>query len=74
MSKPTITTQVELRKLFWRSMQEANPNTERRFYKSLKGFSHNDYPTDTRVAFSDFVENMIRDGVISEALARRATL
>lgn len=73
MSKPTITTQKELRKLFWNSMREANPN-KGRCYGPIAGYTHNDYRADDRAAFCDFTDNMQRDGVISEALATRATL
>lgn len=72
MSKPTITTQRVLRQLFWRSMREANP-TKAGFYP-IRGYSQNDYPADTRMAFCEFVENMNRDGIISESLAQRSTL
>ena len=58
-----ITTQAELRREFWRQ----HPNLDR---KKVKG----DYKTDTRVAFCDFIEHMVRSGQISEALAERATL
>ena len=58
-----ITTQAELRREFWRQ----HPNLDS---KKVKG----DYKTDTRVAFCDFVEHMVRSGQISEALAQRATL
>jgi hypothetical protein len=34
----------------------------------------NDYPTDTRCAWVDYVDAMARCGEISEALASRATL
>lgn len=71
MSKPTITTQKELRELFWRSLREANPNVD---IGPRYGCSQNQYPADTRVAFCEFVDNMQRDGVISEGLAQRSTL
>ena len=58
-----ITTQAELRREFWRQ----HPDLDR---KKVKG----DYKTDTRVAFCDFIEHMVRSGEISEALAQRATL
>ena len=58
-----ITTQVDLRREFWRQ----HPNLDR---KKVKG----DYKTDTRVAFCDFIDHMARSGRISEALGQRATL
>lgn len=73
-----ITTQKDLRAAFW----EAHPQ-HRRGVKAV-GTAHgrkfyvektqNDYPTDVRVAWCDFIDYMRRDGQISEALAQRATL
>lgn len=73
-----ITTQKELRAAFW----EAHPQFNRAIPCSLtrngRVFripkSQNEYPTDVRVAWCDFVEYMNRGGQISEALAQRATL
>ena len=59
-----IKTQRDLRAAFW----EANPNANR------KKFRDGSYPTDTRVAFVDFVDWLERDGTISESLAQRVTL
>lgn len=59
-----ITTQKELRRLFW----EAHPNLSK--HKN----SYGDYPTDTRVAWVDYIDSMRRNGQISEALAFRACL
>ncbi len=61
----TIKTQVEVRKAFW----EAHPQFLRQ--GRLK---QNDYPTDTRCAFVDFVDVLARDGQISEKLASKVTL
>lgn len=63
--KYPITTQQALRDAFW----ESNPELQRH-----GGQTQNQYPTDTRVAWVDFVEYLQRDGQISEALAQRATL
>ena len=64
-----ITTQKEIRQLFW----ETFPDLPR---KKIKNYSGNGtmYPTDTRCAFTDFIDYLSRDGQISEALAARATL
>lgn len=61
--KNQITTQKEIRSLFW----EEHPNLDR---KKVNG----DYKTDTRVAFCDFIEHLNRSGQINDALAQRATL
>lgn len=37
-------------------------------------YRQNDYPTDVRCKWIDFVDRMARNGTISEALAQRATL
>lgn len=61
-----ITTQKELRAAFW----------EQSCYKFLKkaGKNQNDYPTDVRLDWVDYVEHMRYQGEISDALADRATL
>lgn len=59
-----ITTQKQLRDEFWSTF----PEVERR-----KG-SQNDQPTDTRVTFVDWIDQLARNGDISEALASRVTL
>jgi hypothetical protein len=60
-----ITTQKEVRTLFWQEHPQ---------FKRVPGRTQNDYPTDVRVAFVDFVDALCRDGQISEALAERVTL
>lgn len=62
---PQITTQHQLRAAFWRE----HPDLRR-----VPGKSQNDYPTDTRVAWCDYVEHLARLGAIPETLAQRATL
>ena len=61
----TYTTQAQVRRAFWASA----PAFQRR-----PGWTQNQYPTDTRVAFCDWVYYLRRDGQISEALAQRVTL
>lgn len=73
-----ITTQKALRAAFW----EAHPQLHRALPCSLtrngRVFripkTQNEHPTDTRVAFVDFIDCLCRSGQISEALAQRATL
>jgi hypothetical protein len=73
MSNHQITSQAELRDSFW----QAHPALSRG-WKSVNGhgrpMTQNEYPTDTRLAWIDYVEAMQRSGAISEALADRATL
>jgi len=60
-----ITTQKQLRAEFWHSHPEL---------KRIPGKAQNEYPTDVRVAWCEFVDYMYRAGQISDALADRATL
>ena len=60
-----ITTQKALRAAFW----EENEDLKRR-----PGWTQNDYPSDTRARWVEFVDALARTGTISEALADRATL
>lgn len=65
MKTLTITTQKALRAAFW----ERHPQ-----FRRHGTWTQNQYSTDVRVAWVDFVDFMERDGQISEALAARATL
>jgi hypothetical protein len=65
----SITTQKALRAAFWRD----NPGLSRRMIPAYSGKGRM-YCTDIRVAWCDYVESQARAGVISEALADRATL
>lgn len=60
-------TQTEVRDSFWDSFPEFQ--SERR-----KGKRQNEYRTDIRVAFCDYVESLARSGQISGGLAHRVTL
>ncbi len=70
----TYTTQKQIRAAFW----AAFPKLPRRMVKAGPGLyrhaTQNEYPTDTRCAFVDFVDALARNGDISEPLAQRATL
>lgn len=67
----TIKTQVQVRESFWAFLREANPGLAAKYRRTKR---QNDYPTDIRVSFVDFVESLRMDGQISEALAYRVTL
>jgi len=58
-----MTNQKQIRAAFWAAYPAAN----RKRYRG-------DYCTDTRCAFVEFIDQLARDGQISEALAARATL
>lgn len=68
------TNQKQIRAAFF----EAFPDLPRRRYRY--SWRHNDktaelvYPVDTRCAFVDFLDSLHRSGLISDALAQRATL
>lgn len=63
--KYPITTQAQIRVNFWANHSQ---------FKRHSGWKQNDYPTDVRVAFCDWLDYLHRDGQISDALAQRATL
>jgi len=65
MNHIDITTQKEIRAQFWESNQH---------FKRKGQAKQNTYNVDIRMAFCDYVEYLNRSGVISEALANRATL
>lgn len=60
-----ITTQKELRGMFWEQYPE---------FRRIPGKTQNDYPVDVRVAWCDFIEHMYRSGQITQAMVDRATL
>lgn len=64
-----ITNQKDLRKRFW----EDNPTLDRKRIPDYEG-SGKMYRTDTRCAFTDWLDYMCRSGEISRELAERATL
>ena len=69
-----MTNQKQIRAAFW----EAFPDLPRRRYRYSPNRSDKTaelvFPIDTRCAFVDFLDQLQRDGIISEALADRATL
>ncbi len=64
-------TITDVRNSFWDYLNEVSPNMakERRSKKR-----QNDYNTDIRCTFVDYVDNLRRDNQISEKLAQRVTL
>jgi hypothetical protein len=60
-------TQKQIRDSFWQSFPEF-----KQYYRTKK--RQNDYPTDIRVTFVDYVDSLRRDGEISEKLANNVTL
>ena len=64
-----ITTQRELRKLFWLT----HPQLSRERIPAHDG-NGTMYTTDTRCAWGEWIDVMSKDSEISERLAMRATL
>jgi len=62
-----MTTIKEVRDLFWAQ----HPEFQSEYRKTYR---QNDYRTDVRVAFTDFVDSLHREGMITEKLADRVTL
>jgi hypothetical protein len=60
-----INTQSELRAAFWQGMPQC--------WSKYRNKRQNDWPTDLRVEFVDFVDFLARQGNISEELAQRVT-
>lgn len=59
----------EVRAAFWRD----HPHLSRRKITDYSG-SGKMYPTDVRVAFSDYVDRLSKSGLVSEAVADSVTL
>ena len=64
-----LTTQKQIRALFW----DTFPDVDKKKIKNYSGEGKM-YCTDTRCIFADWLDGLRADGVISEALAYRATL
>lgn len=66
-----IKTQTQVREDFWGFLREVNPGLAVKYRRTKR---QNDYPTDIRVHFVDFVDQLRRNGQIGESLANRVTL
>ena len=62
-------TLKELRKMFWREVATPEMRAE---YRTRK--TQNDYSTDVRCAWVDFVDSAQKNGIITEKQADNATL
>jgi hypothetical protein len=64
-------TQTEVRENFWQMLKECQPElaAQRRSKKR-----QNDYKADIRMMFVDWVDNLHKDGQITDSLAQRVTL
>lgn len=64
-------TQKQIRTNFWQYVKEYAPEYSKEYKASKK---QNHYKTDIRVLFTDYIENLRRNGDISENLAYKVTL
>jgi hypothetical protein len=67
MKAHTMTRQDQIRAAFW----DSHIIFQQRYSRHLR---QNQYGTDIRQAFVNFVDSLARSGEISEALASRVTL
>jgi hypothetical protein len=65
-------TQAEVRQAFWDRIKENSPGMYERDYR--KSYRQNDYSATIRCEWVDYVDQLARDGKITEALAQRVTL
>ena len=60
-----LKTKQQIRYQFWLDHPE---------FKEIYGMSQNNYPTDVRVTFVDYVDYLERSGLITMDLANKVTL
>jgi hypothetical protein len=66
-----MTTQKQIRANFWAYIKEIAPQYLNEYKASKR---QNDYNTDIRVTFVDYVNNLQKNGIISQNLAYKVTL
>lgn len=64
-------TQKQIRTNFWEYVKETAPQYLKEYKASKK---QNDYKTDIRVLFTDYIESLRRNGNILDNLAYKVTL
>ena len=65
------TTQKQIRKAFWQHLKEENPKL---YAKGKRSKRQNDQPTDVRCAFVQFIDELAKDGQITEEMNQKVTL
>ena len=65
------TTQKQIREMFWEFLKEVNPELAKQKRTNKK---QNDYKTDIRVSFVQYVDNLQKNGEIKQSLANKVTL
>ena len=66
-----LTTQKQIRTSFWDYMKECFPELAKEYKRNKR---QNEYCTDIRCMFVDYVDSLMKDGIISEKLADKVTL
>ena len=69
-----MTTQKQIRQNFWLEFPQFKKGYKKNNNGNYVPKTQNDYKTDIRCHFCDYLENLRCNGVISENLANRATL
>jgi hypothetical protein len=64
-------TQAQVRKAFWEMLKETNLEL---YSKGKRSKRQNEQVTDIRCTFVDYVDNLHRDGIITDKLANNVTL
>ena len=62
-----MTTIKQVRQSFWVNFPQFKSE-----FRTRK--NQNDYRTDIRVSFTDYVDYLLKDGIITEKLANKVTL
>lgn len=61
----------QIRRKFWEYLKETNPQL---YKQGKRSKSQNDQVTDIRVTFCDYVDNLYKNGEITEGQIQRITL
>jgi len=64
-------TQAQVRKAFWEMLKETNLEL---YSKGKRSKRQNEQVTDIRCTFVDYVDNLHKDGTITDKLANNVTL
>ena len=65
------TTQKQIRKAFWGFLKEGNPKL---YAKGKRSKRQNEQVTDVRCAFVQFIDELAKDGQITEEMNQKVTL
>ena len=65
------TTQKQIRKAFWQHLKEGNPEL---YAEGKRSKPQNEQVTDVRCAFVQFIDELAKDGQITEEMNQKVTL